>query len=95
MCGIFSVLRLTGDARKRFDAREPAWRLLHSAALLQIHRARTRLHAWLFVGRSHAGRAVEGGPGRIRWRALGHSPGHIPGLLGPSAAMWVGCPTRL
>ena len=35
---------LAGDARKRFDAREPAWRLLHSAALLQIHRARTRLH---------------------------------------------------
>ena len=35
---------LTGDARKRFDAREPAWRLLHSAALLQVHRARTRLH---------------------------------------------------
>ena len=25
------------------DAREPAWRLLHSAALLQVHRARTRL----------------------------------------------------
>ena len=27
---------LTGDARKRFDAREPAWRLLHSAALLPV-----------------------------------------------------------
>ena len=35
---------LAGEARKRFAALEPAWRLLHSVTLLQLHRARTRLH---------------------------------------------------
>ena len=35
---------LTGDALKRWKDLEPAWRLLHSVALLQIHRARCATH---------------------------------------------------
>ena len=35
---------LQGEALRRFRALEPAWRLSHSVALLQIHRARTRIH---------------------------------------------------
>ena len=35
---------LQGDALRCFHALEPAWRLLHSVTLLQIHRARTRLY---------------------------------------------------
>ena len=32
------------QARARFDAREPAWRLLHAVTLLKLHQARTRAH---------------------------------------------------
>ena len=32
------------QARQRFEAREPAWRLLHSVALLKLHQARNRVH---------------------------------------------------
>ena len=35
---------LPAGARARFDALEPAWRLLHSVALLKSHQARTRAH---------------------------------------------------
>ena len=35
---------LTGGAREKWDALEPAWRLLHSVTLLQIHKARNRAH---------------------------------------------------
>ena len=33
------------QARERFEAREPAWRLLHAVTLLTLHRARNRVHA--------------------------------------------------
>ena len=32
------------QARERFEAREPAWRLLHSVTLLKLHQARNRVH---------------------------------------------------
>ena len=32
------------QARERFEAREPAWRLLHSVTLLKLHQARNRIH---------------------------------------------------
>ena len=35
---------LSAEARARFDALEPAWRLVHSVALLKLHQARTRAH---------------------------------------------------
>ena len=34
-----------GEAGQRWKQLEPAWRLLHAATLLQIHRARCRVHA--------------------------------------------------
>ena len=32
------------QARERFEAREPAWRLLHAVTLLKLHQARNRVH---------------------------------------------------
>ena len=32
------------QARNRYAAREPAWRLLHAVTLLKLHQARTRAH---------------------------------------------------
>jgi len=34
----------TSLAKARYEAREPAWRLLHAVTLLKLHRARTRAH---------------------------------------------------
>ena len=34
----------SSQARARYDAREPAWRLLHAVTLLKLHQARTRAH---------------------------------------------------
>ena len=35
---------LTGAAREKWDALEPAWRLTHAVTLRQIHQARCRSH---------------------------------------------------
>ena len=50
---------LAGEARKRFAALEPAWRLLHSVTLLQLHRARTRLHMAYHAHPRHDARRAE------------------------------------
>ena len=34
----------TSLTKTRYEAREPAWRLLHAVALLKLHKARTRAH---------------------------------------------------
>ena len=34
----------TSLTKARYEAREPAWRLLHAVALLKLHKARTRAH---------------------------------------------------
>ena len=55
---------LAGEARKRLAALEPAWRLLHgctrdSVTLLQLHRARTRLHMAYHAHPRHDARRAE------------------------------------
>ena len=57
------------QARKRFEAREPAWRLLHAVTLLKLHQARNRVHMAYHDPK---------GSRDLPSQAQGHTPRHPP-----------------
>ena len=84
---------LAGEARKRFTALEPAWRLLHSVTLLQLHRARTRLHMAYHAHPRHDARRAEPKDPHYNQCLHCHSQcGPLASTLSGSVGLW---PTTL
>ena len=84
---------LAGEARKRFVALEPAWRLLHSVTLLQLHRARTRLHMAYHAHPRHDARRAEPKDPHYNQCLHCHSQcGPLASTLSGSVGLW---PTTL
>ena len=55
---LVTVMGMRGLPRAEAETREAAWRLLHSVVLLQIHRARSRIHSARHATTQHEPRRV-------------------------------------